>query len=224
MPSADLAERILAAAEVSTPSAWGVYSVDQPRSIWPVVVSVASVCAAAIFGLAVLIPMIKGPEPHDGPRANPPPIASRPSDDDLHAVSGTSRSPGERAGLNRALADATSATWELARSASEPAARIGRDVLDATTRAEDVVSEPEPEAPTSVADRLVTATGALTLPVPSLAPFAPDPSAALQQVGDHLASGVRPLSDTARHAFGFLIGPAPDRAAPRNTPQSSKGA
>ena len=67
----------------------------------------------------------------------------------------------------------------------------------------------------------------LTVAVPSLAPFTPDPSAAssaFQQVGDHLAAGVRPLSDTARHAFGFLIGPAPDRAGRRTSPPSAKGA
>ena len=35
--------------------------------------------------------------------------------------------------LNEAVADATDATWDLARSASEPAARISRQVLDAAT-------------------------------------------------------------------------------------------
>ena len=76
--------------------------------------------------------------------------------------------------LNEALASATEATWDLARSASEPAARLSRQFLDAAT-------EPGRErAPATSA----------AVSVPSLDSFAPDSAAAvatIQQVGDRLA-------------------------------------
>jgi hypothetical protein len=120
--------------------------------------------------------------------------------------------------FNSALLDATEATWDLARSASEPAARIGRQFLGATLEHEqspgkvDAMNDREPVI------RAVS--------VPSLNSLTPDATAAgilLQQVGDRLATGVRPLSDTARHAFGFLLGPAlskPD--VPINPPAQKK--
>lgn len=86
--------------------------------------------------------------------------------------------------LPDALADATAATWELALDASAPAARIGRDVLDATVDSE-------------------LADGAL--PSPSVGGTA---SEVLNEVGERVNAGVRPLSGSARHAFGFLLGPA----------------
>ncbi len=68
---------------------------------------------------------------------------------------------------------------------------------------------------------------AATVPVPSLDSLVPDTAAAgamLQQVGDRLTHGVRPLSDTARHAFGFLLGTtSPKPEAPTNPP-AQKGA
>ncbi|MDR3636781.1 MAG: hypothetical protein P4L84_23455 [Isosphaeraceae bacterium] len=92
-----------------------------------------------------------------------------------------------------ALADATSATWQLALEASAPAARIGRDVLD------------------SAVDQDPSATRAL---LPSATSTA---SGMLQTVGERVNEGVRPLSGSARHAFGFLLGPAldDDRVSPR---------
>jgi hypothetical protein len=165
---------------------------------------------------------------HDGRPANPPTITSLVPDRDLQAVSGRpTRAPVERPTLNRALAEATTATFDLARSASEPAARISRDMLKATAQPGEVGSDLQSEARSTGGDRSELAVVGLAVPVPSLAPFAPDPSAAstaLQQVGDHVAAGVRPLSDTARHAFGFLIGTAPDRAGPPNSPPSAGGA
>jgi hypothetical protein len=78
-----------------------------------------------------------------------------------------------------ALADATSATLELARGASAPAGRLGRDVLASAG-------------------------------LPSASPPAPEvaavPSAdVLRSVGDRVGAGVRPLSGSALHAFGFLL-------------------
>ena len=117
------------------------------------------------------------------------------------------------------MAEATAATWDLARSASEPAARISRQVLDAATQADH-----DPSLPTLTPAWEPNAAGAL---VPSLAALAPDTAAAetaLQQVGDHLATGVRPLSDTARHAFGFLLGPANAKTEVPANPPAPKGA
>ena len=121
--------------------------------------------------------------------------------------------------LNHAWAEATEATWDLARSASEPAARISRQMLDAATAPERRQAEPA----------LNSGRGSIaaTVSVPSLDALAPDAAAAgamLQQVGDRLATGVRPLSNTARHAFGFLLGaPVPKPEVPNN-PQAQKGA
>jgi len=88
--------------------------------------------------------------------------------------------------LSDALAHATSATWELALEASAPAARIGRDVLDSAV-----------ERPS----------GERTTLVPPAANAASD---VLQSVGQRVNEGVRPLSGSAKHAFGFLLGPALD--------------
>ncbi len=63
--------------------------------------------------------------------------------------------------------------------------------------------------------------------MPTLDPLGPDAAGAsdvLQQVGDRLAAGVRPLSSTARHAFGFLLGPPPARAGANPGGSTSSGA
>jgi hypothetical protein len=84
--------------------------------------------------------------------------------------------------LSMALADATAATLDLARETSAPAARIGKDVI---------------------ANASFPQSGDLALPV-NVTPAVD----VLQSVGDGVNRGVRPLSGTARRAFGFLIGPA----------------
>jgi hypothetical protein len=113
----------------------------------------------------------------------------------------------------------TAATLDLARAASEPAARIGRQVIDAAARPDPAASETEPAGePDSIA---------LVVSVPSLNALAPNPAAAAamwHQVGDGLADGVRPLTSTARHAFGFLLGPAQPKPELRSTPPADKGA
>jgi hypothetical protein len=121
--------------------------------------------------------------------------------------------------LNTALADATLATLDLARAASEPAARVGRQLIDAAAR-------PETGGHDAPADAAGTST-TMAVTVPSLDLLAPDPAATAavwQQVGDGLASGVRPLTTTARHAFGFLLGPPPVRPELRSVPRAQKGA
>jgi len=93
--------------------------------------------------------------------------------------------------LTAALAEATSASWELARVASAPAARVGRDALG----------------------------GAADLEIPTLAvgtAAGPDAPRALRAVGGGVQAGVGPLSGSARHAFGFLLAPliGPDGPGP----------
>ncbi|WP_435005399.1 hypothetical protein P12x_003283 [Tundrisphaera lichenicola] len=92
--------------------------------------------------------------------------------------------------FDSALADATSASIELAREASAPAARIGREVLS------------DLEAPQDESKSRSVPGG-----------FPPVPASALLSVGERLQASVRPISGSARHAFGFLLGPppAPDR-------------
>lgn len=94
--------------------------------------------------------------------------------------------------LADALADARSATWTLAREASAPAARVGRQILDAS-------ESPRPSP-------------AFVLPAgvgPAVEVW--------RGVGERVHAGVRPLEGSARHAFGFLLGDSPeeDRPAPR---------
>ncbi len=87
--------------------------------------------------------------------------------------------------LADALADATTATIDLARETSAPAGRVGRVVLASTTIGDG-------ESP-------------LMLRVPSVVPTAD----ILRSVGGRVGAGVKPLSGSARGAFGFLLRSAP---------------
>ena len=79
--------------------------------------------------------------------------------------------------LSESLADATSATLDLARAATGPAARVGRGAWGAVPSkgVEDAAADPGPGV--------------------------------LRGVGDRVGEGVRPLSGSARNAFGFLFDP-----------------
>ncbi len=92
--------------------------------------------------------------------------------------------------LTDALAVASSTTLAFAREASAPAARVGYELASAE------LSDSVPS-------------GSLEFSV-DVAPA----TRALQRVGDRLNAGVRPLEGSARHAFGFLIGPDAGRAKP----------
>ena len=141
----------------------------------------AALLAASALGLRAWVSWVKAP----GPGPAPAPAHVRAID------------PGD---LTEALADATSATWDLAREASAPAARVGRQVLD------DAAAIPGTPS-------------ALAMPVA----VAPAPEV-WQTVGDRLSAGVRPLSGTARRAFSFLLGPPPDgdgRGAPPRPPHGA---
>jgi hypothetical protein len=122
--------------------------------------------------------------------------------------------------LSNALADATEATWDLARTTSGPAARLGRQVLEAATQADRRArpitdQDPEDDGESALAS------------IPSLLrdfPESPPGAALLQDVGDGLAASVRPISATARQAFGFLRTPIFGKASNPVTPPASKGA
>jgi hypothetical protein len=120
--------------------------------------------------------------------------------------------------FNTALADATDATWDLARLASEPAARISRQVLEAATSPE------RPQISEAGSAKGAAPDSVTALSLGALAPDSAAAVASLQQVGDHLASGVKPLSTTARQAFSFLLVPARDKAETRARPAGARGA
>jgi hypothetical protein len=110
------------------------------------------------------------------------------------------------------MADATTATWDLARTTSEPAARLGRRFLDAAIRT---------DAPDAAVPNAFSSAAAWPLPsvLRTVAPAAAS-SDLLQGVGDELSAGVRPLSARAREAFKFLRTPLPRRGGdpPRRPP------
>jgi len=94
-----------------------------------------------------------------------------------------------------ALADATSATLDLARETSAPAARLGQLAFDSARPGDlDLRS---------------------SMPIGS----SPPASDLLQSVSDRVSSGVRPISGSARRAFSFLSAPAGgDRRSPPRDP------
>ena len=124
--------------------------------------------------------------------------------------------------LSEALADATAATWDLARTTSEPAARLGRQVLESATQVESPARAGASAADPAGSSYPGLDSLAAVLPV---VPQAPPGSALLQQVGDGLSASVRPLSSTARQAFGFLRIPSLEKTdnSPIHQP-ASKGA
>jgi hypothetical protein len=196
-PPLGLTDRILAAADAPLPASRSTARMSR-RAIsnrWLIA------AAASILALVAFATMIS--------RVNVNPARDR-ARLALGAPS-SAGAPSQSPGLNEALASASEATWDLARSASEPAARLSRQFLDAA-------SEPDPQH---------TSGTSATVSVPSLNSFAPDSTAAvetIQQVSDHLASGVRPLSSSARQAFGFLLGPAPAKPDVRANPPAARGA
>lgn len=94
-----------------------------------------------------------------------------------------------------ALAEATTATLDLARETSAPAARWGQELV--------LASRPQD----------------LAWPVAAIEP-APDPGEMIQSVSRKVNSGVRPLSGSARRAFSFLVAPAAtaDPVPPKDDP------
>jgi hypothetical protein len=219
---AALADRILAAraewdAPAPAPSAWAVGG-EHKRETWrPLVLMYGSILAAAA-AIGLVLPAINLSLRRELQKRASPPVASFEPADRFHSVGGSS-SPtlANSRILNNALADATAATLDLARSASEPAARISRQMLDAANNSE--LPLHMAEIPGHAAN------GIGTMPALGNLPF--DPSAAgslFQDVGDQLASRVAPLSKTARHAFGFLLGAPASKSGGHGGSPAAKGA
>jgi len=177
---------------------------------------------AAVAAVACLIALVLSPMPWRLERVSPRSDRGRPAG----PASGSALHPSNRQSdsrvLSEALADATAATWDLARTTSEPAARLGRQMIESATQAENPAGAGAAAADPAGSSYpgLESLTG--VLPV---VPQAPPGSALLQQVGDGLSASVRPLSSTARQAFGFLRIPSLERTdnSPLHLP-ASKGA
>jgi hypothetical protein len=212
-PSPGLADRILAEIQSTNPPACA-----SDRSVWrrlPRKRVLLSVAAAGVAACLVLFFAI------DRWRPNWPPAGAN-----VSAVGpGQPASLGSKAGLpappplNAALADATDATWDLARSASEPAARISRQVIDVAAGLEPGAAQP---AADGVSDPRAVPVSAARLG--SLALDSATATAVLEHFSAGLATGVQPLSSTARHAFGFLLGPAASQPDVRTKGPAEKGA
>ena len=200
-PSRGLTDRILAAVESSPPASRLTPRLSR-RAVfnrWPIA---AAASIVAVLALGVIISRVN---------VNLAPDRGRLVESEPLPTSNAGGNPSESPRLNEALASAGEATWDLARSASEPAARLSRQFLDV---AGDLDSPRESGNSAAVS-------------VPSLDSFAPDSASAvetIQQVGDRLASGVRPLSSSARQAFGFLLGPPPPKPDVRANPPAARGA
>ena len=91
---------------------------------------------AAVAAVACLIALVLAPLPWRLERVSPGIDRGRPAG----RASGSALRPSNRQAdsrvLSEALADATAASWDLARTTSEPAARLGRQVLESATRVE----------------------------------------------------------------------------------------
>jgi hypothetical protein len=216
-PPAGLADRILAEIERPSPAAWAVYGETRPWRIGPAAMAMAGMVAIAV-GMALYLTHIN--QTLQARLDRPTTVLHPTPAPHGHDESAESKTiPAGARNLNTAVADATAATWDLARSASEPAARISRQVLSAATEA-----DREPSLPNADAGLETVSAGASVLSLAALAPDTAAAEAMLQQVGDHLATEVRPLSDTARHAFRFLLGPATAKPAIPAKPPAPKGA
>jgi hypothetical protein len=120
--------------------------------------------------------------------------------------------------LTEALAEATEATWDLAWTTSGPAARLGRQVLVAATSTDDDANS----GSTGTSDPRL-GLGALAPVFRVVSDSAPG-SELIQKVGDGLSASVRPLSSSARQAFGFLRTPMLGKPDNPISVRASKGA
>jgi hypothetical protein len=181
-PSPELIERIIEAAARPEPTK---IAFRPRRGLLPRLAIVALATAAAVFAMI-------GP----GLRPTPPQAVPAP------AVASGPRL--ERGLLGVAVDDATAASWQLARLASEPARRLGREMIDASFQPVDLTSSTDLDLP--------------ALDAGSISP------ALLSQMSDVLAAGVRPLSTSARQAFGFLRAPRSEKSDRPIARPTEKGA
>jgi hypothetical protein len=229
VPPADLVQRVLSAPADTAARHWRVIAVARARRWWRDPRTPLRLLASGLAALVLLGLMLTNGLDWRGRRQRQvrTDIVREASDHDLHSHAIPADAPEPSLALDRALSEATAATWDLARSASEPAARIGRDVLDARPPIEEGPGRrPVDPSVRSSGDSSEGLAG-LTLPLPSLERLGSDataPSAVLQEVGDRLSAGVEPISDTARHAFGFLLGPPRPGTGSRDRQSRSTGA
>ncbi len=102
--------------------------------------------------------------------------------------------------LNETLAEATSVTLNLMWEASEPAARLGRDVLG---------SYRIPSAPT-LTDDVPVPLDLAEIDAPALTLTNESEKDVLRSLGEQVGGGVRPLSRPALNAFAFLMPKIPE--------------
>jgi hypothetical protein len=121
--------------------------------------------------------------------------------------------------LRETMAAATSATWALALATSRPAARW---VIEVVGDAEEpILDSPSPRSGL----KLVAAPEPLVVtPRIRFEAEAIPATELLQHVGEQVAAGVRPLSEAARQAFGFLRRPNLDTLDRTDRPAAMKGA
>jgi len=162
----DLAEWVLEAATRPTPVK------PRRRRAW---IAASALVAAAVAAFAIL-----------------PPGPSRSLNSPVEAPAGAVDPTARRGLLGAAVDDATAASWHLARLATEPAARLGREMIDASF---------PPSEPRVLEIALLEPA---TDPEPGSDSFAPE---LFSRMGGYLSAGVEPVSTSAREAFGFLRPP-----------------
>jgi hypothetical protein len=215
-PPEDLVERILAASELGSavPSNSRLVTDRSSRS-WLTAGSLAlAIAAAGVF--LMIAPTIRDLRRDRGGNR----LATNPAITRSARSSPSGVRNGWSQGLSESFASATAATWDLARSTSEPAARLGREVLEAAAQS----SDPAADEPSLATGEGPLGPGLVSLP--SVLRGAPDPpgSALLQEIGERLSASVGPISSTARQAFGFLRTPSLEKQDKRISQPASKGA
>ena len=180
IPTIDLADRVRSAWSAETVNSFP-FRQRHPRAfVWVMTAAAASIAAIGWIDLHHRL----------GPAQNRP-VGQGPALSISPKVA-TAAAPPSRL-LSDSIGNASRATLVLARSATEPAVRVGWQVLSSAE-----LSETAPTLPVGLPE------GNTSTPE------------ALQAVGDDVARGVGPLSGSARKAFGFLLGPAigPSSASP----------
>ncbi len=196
VPEAALVERVLA--KQQTGSGRGARRWRTALPLGAMAAAVACVIALLMVPLPWKLERVWSTS--DRGRSTAPPGESAP-----HAAN----RPADSHVLSEALAEATAATWDLALTTSEPAARLGRQVLQSATghdnQAGATASADEPAGSSYPGFNSLAA-------VLTSASQAPPGSTLLQEVEDGLSAGIRPLSSTARQAFGFLRMPSLEKS------------
>ena len=179
-PSAGLSARVLAAVEADrSPQRLRMRPIRRESATLVRRFTVAAAVLLAVFGLRA----IRSPREIVDPKPDRLPPQATP----LVTVEETSRP------LTETVAEVAEVTVALARRTSEPAARLGREMLESATESSSLAEEPTPEANEVSADRMV------------------------KGIGSRLEAGVRPFTQPTRSAFSFLVPsfpPAKDSSIP----------